>query len=62
MIKFNQNQKLELSKAIFNFGNILGGTLIVNEAVSGNLTLSGWVFGVFCFAAIFTTATILIKD
>ena len=61
MFKFNRTQKLELSKAIFNFGNIIGGTFIVNEAIFGRLSLETFIFAFFSFAACFTSATLLLK-
>ena len=60
-LRFNRDQKLEMSKALFNFGNIIAGTLIVNQAVFGTLTFSTFVFGSFCMVILFTTATLILK-
>ena len=60
-LRFNHDQKLELSKALFNFGNIIAGALIVNQAVFGILTFGTFIFGSFCFTILFTTATLLLK-
>jgi hypothetical protein len=60
-LHFNHDQKLELSKAFFNFGNIIAGAVIVNQAVFGVLTFSTFIFGLFCFVILFTTATLLLR-
>ncbi len=59
--KLNLTQRKELSKAIFNFGNIIAGALIVNQAVFGALTFGTFIFGSFCFTMLFTVATLLLK-
>ena len=59
---FNRDQKVELSKALFNFGNIIGVTVIVNQAVFGVLTPGTYIFGLFLFAILFTAATLLLAS
>jgi len=61
-IHFNSQQKKELSKAFFNFGNIVGGALIVSQAIFGLLTLGSFIFGLFCFTIIFAAATLLLSE
>ena len=60
-LQLNHDQKLELSKAFFNFGNIIGAAVIVNQAILGNLTFSTFIFGLFCFVIVFAGATLLLK-
>jgi len=61
ILHLNRDQKLELSKAFFNFGNIIGAAVIVNQAVLGSLTFGTFIFGFFCFIIVFTGATLLLK-
>jgi hypothetical protein len=60
-LHLNRDQKLELSKAFFNFGNIIGGAVIVNQAILGALTFGTFIFGSFCFIIVFAGATLLLK-
>jgi hypothetical protein len=57
----NWDQRLELSKSLFNFGNIIGGTVIVNQAIFGMLTPGTFIFGALCFTLCFVSATLLLN-
>ncbi len=61
VLHLNRDQKLELSKAFFNFGNIIGGTVIVNQAVFGTLTSGTFIFGFICFTILFSIGTVILK-
>lgn len=59
--KLNDNQRKELSKAVFNLGNIMIGILVINQAVSGVLDLETFIFGVFCFVFTWYNAMVLLN-
>jgi len=60
--KLNSTQRKELSKAIFNFGNIIIGSLVVNQAVMGVLDFETFIFSVFCFALSWYSAIVLLDE
>jgi len=60
-IKFNDHQCTELSKAIFNLGNIIIGSLVISQVVSGVLDLEIFIFGLFCFMLAWYGAILLLN-
>ena len=60
-IKFNRDQTKELSKALFNTGNISFGSLILKIVASGHFDLSVFTIGTICFIAFFTLAIMLLS-
>jgi len=62
VLKLNITQRKELSKAIFNLGNIILGSLVVNQVVSGALDPATFIFSVFCFALAWYGAIILLYE
>jgi hypothetical protein len=59
---FNGIQRKELSKAFFNLGNIIIGSLVVNQVVTGALQPETFIFSVFCFVTTWVTAIILLIE
>jgi hypothetical protein len=62
VFKLNPPQRKELSKAIFNLGNIIIGSLVVNQAVIGTLDFETFIFSVFCFALSWYGAIVLLEE
>jgi hypothetical protein len=60
-IHLNSQQRKEFSKALFNFGNIIAGAVIVNQAVLGDLKFSAFIFGSFCVVVVFASAILLLE-
>lgn len=60
-LHFNQDQKLELSKALFNLGNLFFSIILLSQ-VSNNLDIPLFLFGTFCFVTIYPFAIVLIND
>ena len=61
-IQLNNNQRKELSKAFFNLGNIMIGSLIVNQVVAGTLDPAIFIFSLFCFVLTWLSAIILLIE
>jgi len=61
-IHFNSYQKKELSKALFNLGNLVFASLILGQVVSGKFDPFMFLIGVFCFVMFFTGAILLLKE
>ncbi len=61
-LHFNPSQRKELSKAIFNLGNIIIGSLIVNQAVIGLLDFETFIFSGFCFLVSWYYAIMLLNN
>jgi hypothetical protein len=62
LFNFNDNQRKELSKAFFNLGNIIIGSLVVNQVVSGVLDIDTFLFSLFCFALTWYRAIVLLQE
>src|SRR3989338_3905575 len=60
-IKFNEVQSKEMGKALFNSGNLSFSALILAQVVSGNFSPTYFILGMFCFAAFFALAIILLS-
>ena len=61
-LKLNPTQCKELSKAIFNFGNIIIGSLVVNQAVMGALDFETFILSGFCFVLSWYSAIVLLNE
>ena len=61
-IYFNIQQKKELSKALFNSGNLVFASIILSQIVSDKLDPSLFLIGVLSIVIFFTCAIILLKE
>jgi hypothetical protein len=59
---FNAYQKKGLSKALFNSGNLVFGSLILGQVVSGKFDPFMFLIDLICFAMFFAIAIILLKE
>lgn len=59
-IHFNRQQRKELSKALFNSGNLVFASLILGQVVSRNFAPPLFIMGVICFAIFFSIAIMLL--
>jgi len=62
IFKLNQTQCKELSKAVFNLGNIIIGTMVINQAVMGTLDFETFIFSGFCFVFSWSSAIVLLNE
>ena len=60
-IRFNTQQKKELSKALFNSGNLVFASLILSQIVSDKLDPSMFLIGIFAMAILFASAIMLLS-
>jgi hypothetical protein len=61
-LHFNPLQRRELSKALFNSGNLVFGALILGQVVAEKFEASMFLIGFICFVVFFYLAIILLKD
>ncbi len=59
-IKFNEIQRQELAKALFNAGNVSFGALVLNQTVLGHLDIFVLTIGLFCFFSFFYSGILLL--
>lgn len=62
ILRFNRDQKLELSKALFNSGNLVFASLILSQMVSDKLDPSIFLIGVFSMVMFFAGAIMLLYE
>ena len=61
-IHFNNHQRKELSKALFNSGNLVFATLILGPIVSDKYEPFRFIIGMFCLVLFFSSAIILLRE
>ena len=61
-IHFNSYQRKELSKALFNSGNLAFATLILGPVVSDKFEPSWFIIGTFCLVLFFSSVIILLSE
>ena len=61
-LHFNRDQKLELSKALFNLGNLCFSTTLLGQVVLSSLDVFIFLLGAISFAVFYTMAIIIIKQ
>jgi hypothetical protein len=59
---FNSRQRKELSKALFNSGNLVFASLILGQVVSGKFDPFMFLMGIICFVMFFAGAIMLLID
>ena len=59
-IHFNACQRKELSKALFNSGNLVFASLILSQIVSDKLDPSMFLIGMFSMVILFASAIMLL--
>jgi len=60
-IHFNTYQRKELSKTLFNSGNLVFASLILGQVVSGKFDPFMFIVGMICFVMFFAIAIILLE-
>lgn len=60
-LHFNQDQKLELSKSLFNLGNLFFSTALLGQVVLNSLDIFIFLLGAISFVVLYAMAIIIIK-
>ncbi len=60
--RFNSKQCTELSKSLFNLGNIAAATLMFSQVVAYSMDASLFILGCFCLLVAYAVGILLLNN